>query len=496
MKITRLRVRRFRGFYADFSLELPQGQNVLLYGDNGSGKSSIASALKHLLADRPQPITPHRNIFSAQEEDAEVELTYEPWPDPQAASIRWDGAGHPLDPAGNRLNAHTRPVFRNAVARSAFIDYRDLLRTSGSEQSLPSEFFELVVGTLLRTVEVNVNGQATTLGELYDKIRWIPLGLRKQERIVAANLHAQNFNGAFQGLLASLEDKVTELLPHFDGLFTTVRFDYAPIRWPGPLPGRAGGTLRPVASFKLTELAHSPTVLNEARLTALAVCIFLAGVLISDVDPANPNHPRLLVLDDALISMDANNRKPVLEILQTPAFQHFQIILLTHDSVWFDVARKQMTGWKICKLITEHPERSEEASVPLFQDLGNGGAASDLDIAEIHLNRDDKPASAVYARSAFERKLKKMAEVNHLKIAFQTEVKRVTADSLWTSIKSWNTGPPSKHIPTAMVAAIDSFRSDILNELNHSEPRNWDRPTIQATLATLRQFCNLPNQPP
>jgi energy-coupling factor transporter ATP-binding protein EcfA2 len=493
VKITRLSVRRFRGFHADFSLELLQGQNVLLYGDNGSGKSSIASALKHLLTDKPKPISPHRNIFSAQGEDAEVEVTYQPWPDPRAATIRWDGTGHPMDPALNRLNGPTRQAFRNAVARSAFIDYRDLLRTSGSEYSLPVEFFELVAGTLLRTVETNVNGRSTTLGELYDKVRAIPEGLRKQDRIAAANVHAQNFNGAFQGLLAPLEAKVTELLAHFDSLHTTIHFDYTPIRW--PLASR--GRLKPVASFKLAQLNHSPAVLNEARLTALAVCIFLAGVLISDVDPANPGHPRLLVLDDALISMDANNRKPVLDILQTPAFQHFQIILLTHDSVWFDIARKQLSGWKVCKLVTEHPERADEPSVPLFTDLGRGGPASDLDIAEIHLNRDDKPAAAVYARSAFERKLKKIAEDNPrgIKVPFKAEVKQMDANTLWQTIQQWNQSLTNPLIPAAMENNIEMFRSNVLNELSHSEPRIWDRPTILAAFATLRQFCMLRNTP-
>lgn len=492
MKITRVRARRFRGFHADFTLDIPQGQNVLLYGDNGSGKSSIACALKHFLVDQAGAITPHRNVFSAQGEDAEIEITYDPWLDPPNATLRWDNAGHPLHAPVNRLNGQTRPVFRDAVARASFIDYRDLLRTSGRKDLLPKEFFELVVGTLLRSVEVTAAGGATTtIGALYDAVRWIPAGLRKQERIASANVKAQAFNGALQGLLGPLEIKVGELIGHFEGLLTTVRFDYAPLRW----PGKYGGTLKPIVSFKGTELDHGAAILNEARLTALAISVFLSGALISDVDPANPDHPRLLVLDDALISLDASNRKPVLDILQLPELQHFQIIMLTHDSVWFDVARKRLTGWKVCKLITEHPERPDEASVPTFQEIGAGGPASDLDVADIHLNHDDKPAAAVYARSAFERKLKKIAEENHLMIAFQIEVKRVTANSLWTAVKAWNAGLANPHIPAVIVAAIDAFRSDVLNELSHSEPRNWDTPTIRAALATLRQFCGLQNRP-
>lgn len=500
MKITRLRVFRFRGLYAEFTLSLPNGENLLLYGDNGSGKSSIAKALRHFLIDSPRPITPHKNVFAADTENAEVEVTYSDWPNPNTATLHWDGQGHPLTPNLNRLDQQTRPAFRDAVTRASFIDYRDLLRTSGSKQRLPKEFFDLVAGTLLRGVPVEVRGQQWTLGFLYDRMKGHRERLLNIHRIESANTDADDFNNAFQGILVPLEEKVRELAQHFEGLLTTVRFDYTRVRWPGEAridyySKRQGGSLTPVATFKGVELDHGPVVLNEARLTALGVCIFLAGVLISDVDPANPSHPRLIVLDDALISLDASNRKPVLDILQLPAFQHFQIILLTHDSVWFDVARKRLIGWKVCKLITEHPERPDEASVPIFQDMGGGGPTCDLDIAEAHLNRGDKPAAAVYARGAFERKLKKVAEENHLKIAFHIEVKRVTADSLWTAVKNWNSGLASPHIPATMVTAIDAFRSDVLNELSHSEPRNWDDPTIRAALATLRQFCNLTNRP-
>lgn len=494
MKITRLRARRFRGFHADFILNLPQGQNLLLYGDNGSGKSSIACALKHFLADHATAITPHQNVFSAHGEDAEIEITYNPWPDPLTPTLRWDRNGHPLD----QLAEQIRPTFRDAVARASFIDYRDLLRTSGSKDSLPHEFFELMASSLLRFVEsTGAGGITTTIGALYDSTRWFGDGLRKQERVDAANAHASSFNGAFQGLLGPLESKVSELLGHFEGLLTTVRFDYEPLRWDEETWWKNGGKLRPIVSFKNTELAHGPAILNEARLTALAICIFLAGALISDVDPANPNHPRLLVLDDALISLDASNRKPVLDILQLAAFQHFQIIMLTHDSVWFDVARKRLNGWKVCKLLTEHPERVDEASVSVFQEIGAGGPTSDLDIAENHLNQGDKPAAAVYARSAFERKLKTIAEKNPggIKVPFKPDVKQLDANSLWQTIQQWNQNLTNRLISPSMELDIESFRSNILNELSHSEPRNWDTPTIRAAVATLRLFCALPNRP-
>lgn len=501
MKITKLRVRRFRGFHSELELPLGAGQNLLLYGDNGTGKSSLYDALRELLAATPRAITPHRNLFAAQNENPEVEVEYHPAL-PGNSKALWDHQGHPLDHRVNRLDQAARLLFQGAAIRAAFLDYRSLLKTSVPKQRLAKEFLGLTAGTLLRGFEVSVDGKTRRLGDLFESVQRQRDRLLKKTAMERANEAATAFNEAFLATLPQLEAKITELLVFFPSLFTSVRFDYAPFKWPGEdreeyYSVRQGGTLKPIVTFKNLELDHHPDVLNEARLSALAVCILLAGVLISDVDPANPDHPRLIVLDDALISLDAVNRSPVLEILQSQHFQHFQILLLTHDSVWFDIARNLLSGWKACKLIAERPEREDEPSVPLFETLGHTGPLLDIDIAEKHLNHDDKPAAAVYARSAFEKKLKNIAQDNPqgIKLPFRKDPKEVTANSLWQTIKAWNAALPNRLFDLALETSIEAFRSNVLNELSHSEPRNWDVPTIQTALTALRTFCNLPCKP-
>jgi wobble nucleotide-excising tRNase len=96
--------------------------------------------------------------------------------------------------------------------------------------------------------------------------------------------------------------------------------------------------------------------LNEARLSAVATCLFLAGVLLSDNDYSNPDYPRFLVLDDSLIGLDLQNRLPVLRLLTSKAFKNYQIFLLTHDRVWFDIARghvREQDGWLHWELLAD-----------------------------------------------------------------------------------------------------------------------------------------------
>jgi len=50
MRITGIEIANYRGFAGDsFRLTLNQGENLLIYGENGSGKSSFYNSLKDFL---------------------------------------------------------------------------------------------------------------------------------------------------------------------------------------------------------------------------------------------------------------------------------------------------------------------------------------------------------------------------------------------------------------------------------------------------------------
>src|SRR5580658_9586675 len=67
MRLVGIKLRDFRAFPGDFVLELKNGCNLLLHGENGSGKSSLAIALREFFTlERPfpRPITPFGNVFT------------------------------------------------------------------------------------------------------------------------------------------------------------------------------------------------------------------------------------------------------------------------------------------------------------------------------------------------------------------------------------------------------------------------------------------------
>ena len=79
MKLTQIQLRDFRAFAGELNLSLPEGCNLLLHGENGSGKSSLSCALREFftfsqdstLMPTKNPINPYRHSFPGHQPHAQ-----------------------------------------------------------------------------------------------------------------------------------------------------------------------------------------------------------------------------------------------------------------------------------------------------------------------------------------------------------------------------------------------------------------------------------------
>lgn len=80
--------------------------------------------------------------------------------------------------------------------------------------------------------------------------------------------------------------------------------------------------------------------LSESHLNSLGVVLFLANARIFN------KHAKFLVLDDIVTSFDTSHRRRLLRLLRDE-FSDWQIIILTHENVWFDIIKSEMGqhGW-------------------------------------------------------------------------------------------------------------------------------------------------------
>ena len=64
MKITGIKLQNFRAYDEEFPIDLGDGKNLLLHGENGSGKSSMYFAMKRFFEERGDEIAQHKNLFA------------------------------------------------------------------------------------------------------------------------------------------------------------------------------------------------------------------------------------------------------------------------------------------------------------------------------------------------------------------------------------------------------------------------------------------------
>ena len=223
-------------------------------------------------------------------------------------------------------------------------------------------------------------------------------------------------------------------------------------------------------------LADHHNFLNEARLSAIALAIYLAGLLTS-VPPVS-EYPKVLVLDDVLIGLDMANRIPVMDVI-AEFFADWQVILLTHDKVWYDMVRQRTAEggrWGAYEMYVG----------PVIRPEGNrGGAAYFLARAREHLARGDLGAAGNYVRNAFEWKLKKHCEKKSLPVRYFEDSKKVTAEMLW---QAWRKAAlatvdaSGKLALESAVAQIEMFQRTVMNPLSHSRTTTIQRSEVEAAI--------------
>ena len=149
----------------------------------------------------------------------------------------------------------------------------------------------------------------------------------------------REFNSLFAAKLDLLKETTESLLEYFVGHGLEIQFVFPPLKYihhRNKIKRRfVPAELQVTIKFRGRTIEAWEGFLNEARLSALAISLFLAGVLASNPAPSPGRDPlQLLVLDDVLFGLDMSNRIPVLKILKE-RFANYQVLLLTHDRVWY-----------------------------------------------------------------------------------------------------------------------------------------------------------------
>jgi hypothetical protein len=198
----------------------------------------------------------------------------------------------------------------------------------------------------------------------------------------------------------TLEAISREVAEYFKALHPDDEFDDLQLSF---LPQEDGVEFR--LSHRGEEILPPRRFLSESHLNSLGLCLFLAAARAFN----QANH--FLVLDDVINSFDADHRLELATLLVS-SFSDRQLVVFTHDEVWYRFIRSIAggRGWKFIRL----GRWAYEEGVSLESD-----ASSELDAVKEALARENAREAAPVLRGYIENRLKELCHETGARVRFR-----------------------------------------------------------------------------
>jgi len=385
VKIDKIELQNFR-FFTDKKILEFEGKNILIYGENGSGKSSLFKALEFLTKTDIDEIefVNNQNIFD-RESDMFLEFEFS-----NNETLRIDIDHLSLD--------NQYPFIEKLSISKPILDYKSLLQIHYKTDTNDKDInLYLLFEKLLKSYPINNN---TLLGDLRGINYFNNLeNIIKNELLENINIFLMGFEHKFQ---------IEEI--YFDAFEREI--------------------ILKIEYFE-EKIEKYHLFLNEARLSALAISIYFS-IIKKQFDNFDNNSLKILALDDLLISLDMSNRVNLIDILKSE-FRDFQIFLFTHDRAFFEIAKQQFNymqrgEWKYFEMFVDI---DDERGIEIPYIKTDGQTYENLTRAKEHFRNKDYPASANYLRKEVERLFDEYLQINNLEEKIKLSKLKENEQLIW-----------------------------------------------------------------
>ncbi|MCY7334296.1 MAG: ATP-binding protein [Pseudanabaena sp. CAN_BIN31] len=483
MKIKEIEIKNFRGFHKAHPINLHDaGKNAIIYGENGSGKSSLFLALKHFLSSSEQNlnIRDSRNLFAEDGDDTYIKLTLNNGNPPYT----W-----------TETNVSDSPEILAGYKYSGFLEYRDILATHYLKPNETTvNLFELLVFTLLAELENPYTSPKISFSNHWNSLKdSVPNDNRKKQEISNFESNLKKFKDGINDVLEQLNLELISIFNYFE--YGKVKLKFEPVNFSYDKANKSIGgqeiTLK--VEFANQNLGGKhPNYLNEAKLSAIGISIYLASL---KLNPVNTGDLAILVLDDVLIGLDMSNRLPIIDIIDDHFIDKYQVFLMTYDLEWFETLCEHFVEpnklmWKAFEFYCAD---DAELELPIFAERTKGKDEY-IKRAEKYYQQHDYKAAAVYARSAYEAILKFFCNKHSVPVAYHDKPKSLKADDMWKAVKIWKNKngtdyfDPNDPNDQKIISHIDKATKKILNPLSHSRPVHIYRREVQYAIGAVNRL--------
>ncbi|MEC4117547.1 hypothetical protein VSP20_11245 [Myroides phaeus] len=450
MRITEIEINNFRAFYGKHTISLDnKGKNLMVFGENGSGKSSFYLALKTFFEASQNPVdfVSYENIFIPASQKNSCHLQFkikESETSSATTTIK-------IDVQNNSIQGRERILVADANKIKGFFDYKSLLKTHLIHND-DVNIFHILINDILCEQINRISSQ--TFLQQWRRIHYLCYELKQGIHVRnEIGLLLNSFNDGLKAKLIEIQTDVNIFIQKF-GYDIEVELDFEGVEYVGRRILQKELVKLKIKFFSKDIPLHQH-FLNEAKLSALAISLYLAAI------KSNPSTGVLktVVLDDLLIGLDMSNRLPLLEILKDYFQQDFQIILTTYDRVWYEIVKSYFgdSEWQYVDIYSKKLTDSD-FEMPIVRQNNDY-----IHQAQEYLNQRDYKASAVYIRSEFERLIKDFCESKALLVKYNSKQKKLTSEDFWIAIKN------QTNIDSALIQEVEMCRGTVMNPFSHHD---------------------------
>jgi ABC-type lipoprotein export system ATPase subunit len=362
-KINEIVINGFKAFPSLQTIEL-EGKHLLMYGENGSGKSSIYYAL-HCIFNSYRKPDKGKKYFDKGNSQNLINRSFSPINDSDKpyVAVNWSNGN------GN--------TFSSKVFEKGCKDLNELaeLETYFVNHQLLNGFFNFTNSNSINLFPIfqreilpykYIDEQGTYLSLLYEQIQEEASKLGNKSSTKKINDMIDIFNHELEDFIGDMNIVVSTIYKNYfkaDGeqelsIILTypeenpnpdIYVDGFRLKWDNRLIRNQGGELErainksliePIIGIEIKEngieIPKPHVYFNEAKLTAIALSIRFALLKgINTDDDATPIEGSFLALDDMLISLDMSNRAKVVDFLLEIS-DKYKIYLFTHDRAFFN----------------------------------------------------------------------------------------------------------------------------------------------------------------
>lgn len=484
--ITQIEIEGFKAFPKNFKLDLGTGKNLLLYGENGSGKSSLYYALHVLLQSvfkddkgakyfKPGDTNGEEfiinnehliNIFRFNEAKDNAYTPYVCITFDDGKIWRLDNGGLSSKNGGNEseirmLNKNSAFINHSYISRfhaarnSEEIDlwnvfYKDILPfhlPAGETQFLADLYNEIVEASIHKPSAGSLKKSIDKFNtHLYNLVSHINKGVN--------TIYNENFRNEgdltlnIQIVYLDENDLENNLHEHFYLAYGRVRDGKTT-----PLT-----LFAPRIGIKISEdgrtIYKPQSHFNEAKLTAIALAVRFAAMTTAVITPGS-----FLALDDMLISLDMSNRAKVVDFLLKIS-DKYKIYLFTHDKAFFnyvchEIHQSGKTEDWVYKRVSHNANNKEPLILDEYSDY--------LTKAKHFYEIGDYDTSAIYLRKQLEQSV---GELLPYELKTRADGGFVDLQTLWAKLVKFHSDN-GKSLEPSMQTLFTNSKLLILNVAAH-----------------------------